>query len=152
MHSRESVARGMALELSEQPPGELLPIEIRAHQQPRSGGGREWCHERQLRVVTASEPLVAPRPGEVEDELSEGVSLDERRRPGGEAAGIAQREITRLPAGARTDAARVLEGGEELVAREGIVGCAERIPLRRRELVDAVVVLGPVHCGFCARR
>ena len=126
----------------------LLPVEIRAHEQAWSGGGREGCREREFRVITASETLVAPCPGEVEHEFTEGVGLDERRRRGGEAAGIAQREVARFPSRTGANAARALEGGEELVASEGIVGCAERIPLRRGKLQDAVVVLGPVHFGF----
>src|SRR6516165_2777045 len=143
------MAHGVALELSEQPSGELPRVEIRAHQQPRSGGGCEGGRERQFRVVTAAKALVAACPAEVEYEFTEGVGLDERRGRGGEAARIAQGEVARLPARAAANAARALEGGEELVAGEGIVDRAECVPLRRAKLVDAVVILGPVHCG-CA--
>src|SRR6516162_8215379 len=141
------MAHGVALELREQPPGELLPVEIRTHQQPRSGGGCEGGGERQFRVVAAAETLVATCPAEVEYELTEGMGLDERRGRGREAARIAQGEVARLPARAAAHAARALEGSEELVAGEGIVGGAECVPLRRAKLVDAVVILGPVHCG-----
>src|SRR5262252_4525934 len=142
------MAHGVTLELREEPLGILLPIEIRAHQEARSRGGREGRRELQFRVITASQTLIGPCPGEVEYEFAEGVSLDERRRRCGEAPPVAQCEVARLPARTGSNAARALESGEELIAREGIIGRAERIPLRRAQRLDAVVVLGPVHVDF----
>ena len=73
-------------------------VEVGAHQQARSGGGREGRGERELWIVAPAEALVALRPGEVEDELAERVCLDEGRGGRGQPAAIMQRQIARLPA------------------------------------------------------
>src|SRR3984893_6536931 len=144
MHTGQAVAGGVLFEMLEQARAECLPIEIGAHQQARSGGGRERRGEGELRVVTAPHALVGARPGKVEHEFTERMGLDERRRRRRQPPGIVQGEVARFPAGARTHALRALESGQELVARKGIVLRAQSIPLLRLELVDAAVKFGLV--------
>jgi len=141
------VTVSVLLELREQPTGQQLAVEIRTHQQARSGGGSERRREREFGVVTPPEALVAPRPGEIEDELAVRVALDEGRGAGREPVRILERQIARLPAAARPEAARALERGEKLLARELILAGAERVPLLRGEVLDAVVKFGAVHWG-----
>ena len=57
---------------------------------------------------------------------------------------IVQGEVARFPAAARTQAVRALERRQELVACEGIVLRAQRIPLLRLELVNAAQEFGLV--------
>src|SRR6202048_1636370 len=144
MHTGQSVARGVLFELLEQARAECVPIEIGAHQQARSGGGREWRGGGELRVVTAPHALVGARPGKVERESTERVRLDERGARRREPPGIVQGEVARFPAGARTHAMRALQSCEELVARTGMALRAQSIPLLRLELVDAAAKFGLV--------
>jgi hypothetical protein len=70
------------------------------------------------------------------------MSLYESGRGRGESVSIRKRDIGRIPARAGADAVRVLQRGEELVPQKRIAIPAERVPLPRIELVDAVVDLG----------
>src|SRR5690242_7974546 len=78
------------------------------------------------------------------------MRLDESRCRGGEPARVAQSQVAWLPAAAASEAVRTLECSEELIAREGIVRGTERIPLRRVERPDAVVIFGLDHVAVRA--
>lgn len=132
--------------------GPRLLVRAGAHQQPRTGRGRERCGQGELGVVAAPEPLVATRPGEVEHELTVGMGLDEGRRGPGEPVRIAQRQIARLPAAVAADALRLLECQQKLVTREGIGSRAQRIPLGGRDGLDAAVKLDLAHAGGAGQR
>jgi hypothetical protein len=67
------------------------------------------------------------------------MRLDERGRRRREPSVIRQRYVGRIPARARTNAVRVLEGGKEFVPQERIAVATECIPLPRVELVDGVM-------------
>ena len=114
-------------------------VEIAADQKPRPGSRREGNGDSELRVVPPPEPRVRLRPAEIEHELPVGVRLLEGGHRGGEAAVVAQRDVVRLPAGVRADAAGVLERGEKLMTQERDVRSAEGVPLAWIELVDALV-------------
>ena len=71
------------------------------------------------------------------------MSFEERRRCSCQAGVIAEREIARLPSSTRTYAARVLQGGKELVSQKRVAVTAKGIPLPRVELIDAFMDAGP---------
>src|SRR5215469_6173720 len=66
------------------------------------------------------------------------MALEESGGRGRESERVVEGEVTRLPAAAAADTATVLERGEELVTAEGIVGCAESVPLGGGDAVDAL--------------
>jgi hypothetical protein len=70
------------------------------------------------------------------------MSFDESGRGGGEPLRIRERDISRIPTRAGTDAVRVLQRGEEFMSQERIAIPSESVPLVRIDLVDAVVDLG----------
>ncbi len=90
MHPGQTVARGVLLQMLEQPRSQRFPVQVGAHQQARSGRGRERRGERELRIVTAAHALVGARPGKVEHEFTERMRLDERGRRRREPPGIVQ--------------------------------------------------------------
>src|ERR1700736_1649263 len=126
------MAERVAFQLCEQPLGECFALRVVPHQQARPRGGRERSREGELGIVTASEALVSARPGEVEHEFAEGMSLDEGRRRCRETEAMRQGEVARLPAAAAAHAMRALECAEKLVACKGIGGGAQGIPVPRR--------------------
>ena len=141
VHSREAVTHGVGFELLEQPRAGRALVEPGAQQQPRCGRGRERSCERQLRIVVTAEALVGLCPGEVEDEFAVGMGLDEGGGGRGKPMRIAQRQVARLPAAVASDAVRVLERGEELMADERVAAAVQGIPLAPIDRIDAAAEL-----------
>src|SRR5882724_3242708 len=115
VHGREAVARGVGLDVSQQPARNELAVQIGTHQQPRAGCRGEGHCDRQFGVVAAAEARVGLRPGEVEYKLAVGVGFAECRYRGRKSLAVLQREIARIPAGGDADAAGVFESCKELV-------------------------------------
>ena len=129
----------MRLDLVQEPRGGGGSVEIRPHQQPRAGGGSKRHRHREFRVVASADTRVSLRPREIKHELAVGMRLDEGWGGGCEPGVIGQCDIGRIPAGAGADATGMLEGREELMAQEWIAIRAQRVPLPRVDLIDAVM-------------
>src|SRR5690606_13691392 len=91
----------------------------------------------ELRVVAAAGLLVRVGPAPVEDELAAGVVLHVERHRADEAAVRARRDVGRLPARARPDAAGSLERDEKLVAQER-VSVRQRVPVARLDTLEGI--------------
>ena len=111
-------------------------IEIRAHQQPRPGRGRERRGNHQLRVVLQPVAGIGLRPREIEDVLAVGMRLQPTGSGGRQPLVVAERDDERLPTAASADAAAFGERGQEGVAQERVSRVAERIPSVRRDVLD----------------
>ena len=131
----------MGLDLLQQSCGGRGSIEIGPHQQACARGGCKGNGYRELRVIAPADTRVRLGPCEIKHELAVGMGLDEGRRRGGQSVGVRERDVSRVPAGAGTDAVRVLERRKKLVSQERIAISPERVPLPRVELIDAVMDL-----------
>jgi hypothetical protein len=117
-------------------PGARRVGQAGGEQEAPPGRRRHRRRDHQLRVVRDPGPPARARPLPVEDVLAIGVPLDEGGDRADQAAGLLDEQVARRPAGARTDRARGLEGGQEAVAQEGRGAVVERIPGQAIDLGD----------------
>ena len=139
MDRRQPFARRVRLHVFQQLSCGRAHVEIAPHEEAWPVRRCEGHRDRQLRVITASNPCVGLGPGEVENEFPIRVGFRERRDRPGQPVSVGQSEITRIPTRPGADAMGVLERGEEFMTQERIAVAPERIPLSRVELVDALV-------------
>ena len=89
----------------------------------RPGGGRERHRHLELRIIAAAGALIGVGPAGIEHVFAARVGLQIARHDAGDRAVFGLRhEMLRLPAGARRGRAGGLQGGQESVRDEGVIG------------------------------
>ncbi len=108
----------------------------RRDQQPPSRGGRERHRHLEFRIIAAAGALIGVGPAGVEHVFAARVGLQIARHDPGDRAVVRLRdEMLRLPAGARAGRAGDLQGGQESMRDERVIGGKPEVPIadwRRR--------------------
>ena len=103
---------------------------------PRHRGERHRHLE--LGIIRAAGALVGIRPAPVEHVLAVGVALQIHRCAADQLAAALGDQVQRQPTGALARRAAVLEGGQEDMAEEGLVGPDAGVPGARIDLADSL--------------
>ena len=112
--------------------------QLRRAQHPGTGRGRVGDAEDELGVIGRAALGMGIGPAEVEYELAPGMPFEVSGRGGKNPSAVFQQQMERLPAIAWMDAAVCLEGVQELVAQERIVGSLQPVPGGWLDLVQVL--------------
>ena len=108
----------------------------RRDEQPPARRGRERHRHLQLRIIAAAGALIGVGPAGIEHVFAARVRFQIARHDAGDRAVVGfGDEMLRLPAGARRGRAGRLQGGQESMRDEGVIGANLRVPIadwRRR--------------------